>query len=299
MARPKYQIFISSTFRDLQEERKAVTWALLSARHIPAGMENFTPSDDRGWKTILSVIDKSDYYILILAGQYGSLDTDGLSWTEREYDYAVLKKIPVLAFIREKSHIPASLFDTDLDISRKRDEFHSKVMNKHLCGKWQKHEDLVSLVTRALDNHIKDDEDAGQGRPGWYRGDEIPSNNVLDEFARLSQENAELKAKLSQHYQVLFHGSTFDELRSQMEIEYVEFPKGERDYRFLNLWDFFLRNAIRISQRQISTQSQLSEYCRLLQTYNLVDEVNNAGLYGFTDLGHKLFAQIRKLGLDQ
>ena len=86
--RPKYQIFISSTYGDLRQEREAVTWAVLSARHIPAGMENFTATDDRGWETITSVIERSDYYVLIVAGRYGSVDTDGVSWTEKEYDYA-------------------------------------------------------------------------------------------------------------------------------------------------------------------------------------------------------------------
>jgi hypothetical protein len=66
-ARPKYQVFISSTYADLREEREAVTWAILTARHIPVGMEAFTATDDRGWQTIKSVIDRSDYYVLILA----------------------------------------------------------------------------------------------------------------------------------------------------------------------------------------------------------------------------------------
>jgi hypothetical protein len=95
-ARPKYQVFISSTYGDLREEREAVTWIVLSARHIPAGMENFTATDDRGWQTIKSVIDRSDYYVLILAGRYGSVDSDGQSWTEKEYQYATSKGIPVL-----------------------------------------------------------------------------------------------------------------------------------------------------------------------------------------------------------
>jgi hypothetical protein len=68
----------------------------IQARHIPAGMENFTVTDDRGWQTIKSVIDRSDYYVLILAGRYGSVDSDGQSWTEKEYQYATSKGIPVL-----------------------------------------------------------------------------------------------------------------------------------------------------------------------------------------------------------
>jgi transketolase C-terminal domain/subunit len=68
---------------------------------------------DRGWETIKSVIDRSDYYVLILAGRYGSVYRRGKSWTEKEYEYAVLRNIPVLAFIRAKRSIRADAMDED------------------------------------------------------------------------------------------------------------------------------------------------------------------------------------------
>lgn len=40
------QVFISSTFKDLVEERRAVIQTLLEADCIPAGMELFPASDD-------------------------------------------------------------------------------------------------------------------------------------------------------------------------------------------------------------------------------------------------------------
>jgi hypothetical protein len=134
--RPKYQVFISSTYGDLRDEREAVTWAILSARHIPAGMENFTATDDRGWETIKSVIDRSDYYVLILAGRYGSVYRRGKSWTEKEYEYAVLRNIPVLAFIRAKRSIRADAMDEDSGLRAKLEGFKRKVRDRHLCREW-------------------------------------------------------------------------------------------------------------------------------------------------------------------
>ena len=61
----KYQVFVSSPFVDLAEERKQVVWGILEARHIPVGMENFSAAPDRGWDTIRRVIDNSDYYVLL------------------------------------------------------------------------------------------------------------------------------------------------------------------------------------------------------------------------------------------
>jgi Domain of unknown function (DUF4062) len=72
--RPKYQVFVSSTFVDLRAEREAVTWEILKAGHVPVGMENFSAYDDRGWKVINRTLETSDYYVLILAGRYGSSD---------------------------------------------------------------------------------------------------------------------------------------------------------------------------------------------------------------------------------
>ena len=194
--RPKYQVFISSTFGDLREEREAVTWAVLTARHIPAGMENFTAADDRGWKTILSVIDRSDYYVLLLAGRYGSVDTDGLSWTEKEYRYAASKGIPILAFIRTARSTTGDKIDTTPDLVSKVEQFKTSVKQNHLCREWSTKEELVGQVNSALLNHINDDEDSGSARPGWFRGNELPQSATLEEFARLSEENAKLRTEL-------------------------------------------------------------------------------------------------------
>jgi hypothetical protein len=195
-ARPKYQVFISSTYGDLREEREAVTWVILSARHIPAGMENFTATDDRGWQTIKSVIDRSDYYVLILAGRYGSVDADGQSWTEKEYEYAFSHGIPVLVFVRSKKSITADLVEDDPSLRAKLEDFKRIVKERHMWREWATKDELVGHVSNALRNHIDDDEDRGSSRAGWYRGDELPTLATLDEFARLSGENARLQAEL-------------------------------------------------------------------------------------------------------
>jgi Domain of unknown function (DUF4062) len=96
----RYQLFVSSTFLDLQEERAAVVSALLQMDAFPAGMELFPAADDDAWTLIKRVIDASDYYLLVVGGKYGSVDPKTeLSYTEREYDYAIEKGKPVMAFL--------------------------------------------------------------------------------------------------------------------------------------------------------------------------------------------------------
>lgn len=110
----RYQIFISSTFVDLQDERQAVLRAILELDHMPAGMELFPATDDTAWQLIRDVIDGSDYYVLIVGGRYGSLDETGISYTEKEYDYALATKKPVVPLLHENpDNLPRDKTETD------------------------------------------------------------------------------------------------------------------------------------------------------------------------------------------
>ncbi|MBN1205806.1 MAG: DUF4062 domain-containing protein [Myxococcaceae bacterium] len=195
--RLKYQVFVSSTYRDLKQEREEVVWAILQARHIPVGMENFTATDERGWKTITRVIDDTDYYVLLLAGMYGTIDpTTNKSWTQREYEYAREKGIPVLAFIRDRSAITGDKMETDPQKAELLQKFIMQVQGSHLCKHWKSIEELPGAVALALRNKIQDDIDDEIPRPGWLRGDSIGGSAALSEFARLSSENARLQKEL-------------------------------------------------------------------------------------------------------
>lgn len=79
----KYQVFVSSTFQDLKDERKMVIESLLSNKdYIPVGMEYFPATNDDQMAFIKRLIDNCDYYILILGGRYGSIESEsGKSYT--------------------------------------------------------------------------------------------------------------------------------------------------------------------------------------------------------------------------
>ena len=53
----RYQVFISSTFVDLIDERQAALKAILELNHIPAGMELFPATDASAWELIEDVIE--------------------------------------------------------------------------------------------------------------------------------------------------------------------------------------------------------------------------------------------------
>ena len=53
----RYQVFVSSTYRDLIDERREVIQALLELNCIPAGMELFVAADDDQSALIQVIID--------------------------------------------------------------------------------------------------------------------------------------------------------------------------------------------------------------------------------------------------
>jgi hypothetical protein len=72
--------------------------AVLEMGHIPVGMEMFSAADEEQWKLISRYIQETDYYVVVIAHRYGST-VDGLSYTEKEYDFAVTHGIPALGFL--------------------------------------------------------------------------------------------------------------------------------------------------------------------------------------------------------
>jgi hypothetical protein len=78
----KYQIFVSSTYEDLRDERNEVIKACLNMGHIPVGMEMFNAADEEQWAVITRTIDQCDYYVVIVAHRYGSTTPEGISFTE-------------------------------------------------------------------------------------------------------------------------------------------------------------------------------------------------------------------------
>ena len=96
---PKYQVFVSSTFEDLKEERRAVIESVLNMGHMPVGRELFQAANETQWNYIKKRIASVDYFFIIIAERYGSIDENGTSFTRREYEYAVECGIPVAAFL--------------------------------------------------------------------------------------------------------------------------------------------------------------------------------------------------------
>lgn len=189
----KYQIFISSTYIDLQEERQEVMNALLELDCIPSGMELFPATNEEQWDLIKDVIDECDYYVLILGGRYGSLDKDDIGYTEKEYRYALEIGKPIISFLhKEPENLPKKKTETTDNGQKKFEDFRELVQEK-MCKYWTTSAELGSVVSRSLIKLQK--KHPGKG---WVRGDLVPSQEASLEILELRKEIERLENKLEE-----------------------------------------------------------------------------------------------------
>src|SRR5258708_7074853 len=134
----RYQVFISSTYADLKEERRAVTQTVIELDCIPAGMELFPAADEEQMAFIKRVIDDCDYYLLIIGGKYGSVSESGISYTEQEYDYAITRGLKVIALLHENpDEIPLGKSEKDPTLREKLKKFREKAAQGRLVKFWK------------------------------------------------------------------------------------------------------------------------------------------------------------------
>ena len=181
----KLQVFVSSTYTDLIEERQAAVQAILDAGHIPAGMELFKAGKSQ-MKTIHKWIDESDVYMLILGGRYGSIEKEsGLSYTELEYNYALSKKMPVFAIVLEESFLftkAASVNKNDIfeeDNIERYKLFKSFVVNENVVKFVSNIDKIGSAIHSHLYSILSDPE---FNLIGWIRGNALETVNFEDLF---------------------------------------------------------------------------------------------------------------------
>jgi len=190
----RYQVFISSTYADLKEERRAVTQTVIELDCIPAGMELFPAADEEQMAFIKRVIDDCDYYLLIIGGRYGSVSESGISYTEQEYDYAISGGLKVIALLHENpDEIPLGKSEKDPALRDKLKKFREKAARGRLVKFWKTAGELPGLVALSLSSTIK-----MFPAVGWVRANRIANADVLNEVNELRKQNAELQSKIAE-----------------------------------------------------------------------------------------------------
>lgn len=232
MIEKKYQIFVSSTYTDLKDERLHVLNAITSLKHLAAGMELFCASNDEQFNYIKRVIDDSDYYVLIIGSRYGSINpTTGQSYTEMEFDYAVEKGIPVLAFIKQNA-----IDQADNSYKKALSDFIDKVQTGRLVKYWDDLTSLQGAIYPALIEVFNT-----SPRQGWQRfQDKEDRTELLEEINRLRKENDDLNIK---YQDVLLKSKMDDQIDDLVDMN----DKIDIRYNYTHDYRNILTNVISTS----------------------------------------------------
>jgi hypothetical protein len=170
MNKKMYSAFISSVYESLQDERSVVIDCLLDFQIFPICMEHFTVSSSEGFAEIKKFIDNSDFVVLILGSKYGSCDENGVSWTEREFDYATQKRKKLMAIVCndliELEKKPESDLSND---EKKQIAFRKRVDMAH---KAKDENDIRKIVTQFFGG-LNFGEFVGWTRGEDYSGDKL------------------------------------------------------------------------------------------------------------------------------
>lgn len=213
-ASKRLQVFVSSTYTDLGQERQAAVEAILTAGHFPAGMELFTAGDKSQMDAIKQWIDESDIYLLILGGRYGSIEPrSGKSYTHLEYEYALQQEKPLFACVLTEDFVDEKVKEVgksvlEMSAPSKLSEFRALVLSK-LVKMCEDTKDIKIAVGETLASLARSDK-----LIGWVRANShVDMPALADEIARLSKENATLRRQVSKKPEALLVGGlTFDEI---------------------------------------------------------------------------------------
>src|SRR5437867_122142 len=101
MPAPHLRVLVSSTWMDLQPERRAIEQALARLPEIEfVGMEYFGSRTETTRTVSLLEVDATELYVGVIGGRYGS----GI--TEAEYRRARECKLPCLIYFKDDAAIP-------------------------------------------------------------------------------------------------------------------------------------------------------------------------------------------------
>ncbi|MEH7456352.1 DUF4062 domain-containing protein [Bacillus sp. JJ1127] len=292
----KLQVFISSTFTDLKEERQTAVQAVLNAGHLPAGMELFKAGDTSQKETIKKWIEESDVYMLILGGRYGSIDPEtGMSYTHWEYEYAKELKKPRFAIVITKDALEQKVKDCGMSVLEQDNyseyqEFKDVVLSK-ISKFYSDLKDIKIAVLESLKEFEKDNT-----LSGWVSGTEIEGTNSLKEnYIKLLKEKDVLQSKLEKLQREVTNkleidGLPFEDVRRALKQEEILIREkdlnGKHAGENMKIYDLFLtfKNSFATGIHNVSDgkESNIRKFLfytvsPFLMSFGLVEKVKFSG----------------------
>ncbi len=296
----KYQIFISSTYEDLIDERKKVQDTILSMYHFPIGMEMFSAADEEQWEIIKETIDSSDYYILIIGHRYGSViengEYAGFSYTQKEFRYALQQNIPILAFLID-DNVPVTPNKMEQDVSKREKLmlFKEEVKTGRTVQWWTSKEDLANKVMNSLNKQIN-----RVRRPGWVRAEGLRLQETQIELVEMSKkirelekENEELRkniVKKKPKFEIKFNGNNFIQGKyTNIEINFLKtkyLPITEEYLEVSGLKGKIPQKDIDNYNNSLPSEEELEEYFEKYKIFKGIENNKLPFVVQITNIGN-------------
>ena len=289
MKNRKFQVFVSSTYEDLKNERQAAVQAILASGNIPAGMELFSAGDESQMTVIKRWIDESDIFLLILGGRYGSIEPNsGKSYIQLEYEYALQTDKPLFTVIINENALELKLKKLGSSVMEME---HPKELNrlkslvkKKLVKFWDDEKDIKLSVYETLNDFTYN-----KDLVGWIKGDkEVNSGALAEEIARLTKENSELRDELEttkDSSKILYNNLTYDQLKDLLEKNEIEF-KGDK----ISLFIFFKFFAKQLKNKWLSGEElNAAQELSLFKVIRISKPASAGAQFDFTEGGHDFY----------
>jgi len=293
----KFQVFVSSTFTDLKEERQAAVEAILSSGNIPAGMELFTAGDESQMTVIKRWIDESDVYLLILGGRYGSIEkSTGKSYTHLEYEYALSLNKPLFSIVISEKALEKKVKEKGISVIEQDNANKLKVFKDYVLQNLVKFYDDKKDIKIAIHETISDFTYRKE-LVGWIKGNNtVNTAQLAEEIARLTRENSELRSQILKNNNALYANLTYEELKELLEKS--KYPKDDDNK---NMFEYLIENGHVFSDKNTFKDDEI-EFIRQLHIFKLVNKSvigidNGAKIYDvfFTEDGHNFYLKALSL----
>ncbi|MDP9804076.1 DUF4062 domain-containing protein [Acinetobacter calcoaceticus] len=227
----RYQIFISTSGRDMQPERMVLSQTLVGMGFFAWGLEHRTPLT-----TTLArrQIDECDYVILLLGSQYGEQAISGVSYLSLEYEYALSQAKPIIVFMHEQpENREIDLQETHPQLKDKFLAFRKKLLHEAEHIFYFKTPRELELAVR-LNIPLMVEQYGGQGWVPTHQAHHLEDEIKLlkSKISQLEQRVTEPSTQLNEvapqdifafEYQIrAFQDGNFKELKRQRQMTWSQ-----------------------------------------------------------------------------
>ena len=148
------KIFVSSTYKDLVEHRRAVLEQVVRRDLLFRGMEHFgaDPENQAPAEKIVQQVREADVYVGIFGVRYGFVDAQtGVSMTELEFNEAeTLAKPKLLYVLHEDADVKRSYLEAEPEKQAKLQALLRRIKSKYMVYQFSTVADLAKQVYEDL-----------------------------------------------------------------------------------------------------------------------------------------------------